>query len=297
VPARGASVVLAGAVRRPGEYELGVTRSLRELLDLTGGLAHPVPEARLTRVGADGLKETVSLDLRAALEAGADVRLQGGDTLFVPPLTSLQDVVEVRGAFAGTPDSGKSTVAGKATVTQRFELARGDRVADVVRKAGGPTPFADLRLAFVDRGGTVGPAQRIPIDLHRLLVDRDETHDIVLHNGDVLVLPVVDDRVYVVGDVKNPGPQDYRPDFTPREYVAMAGGPGTRAKAADTTVTFRSGRTYAMSDAPPLEPGAVVTVPEVAVKWWQDYVQIAIAVGSLLTAYTGLFILFHGALD
>ena len=297
VPPRGAAVVLAGAVRRPGEYELGPTRSLRELLDLTGGLVHPVPEARLTRVRADGLKETVSLDLRAALEAGADVGLQAGDTLFVPPLAALQDVVEVRGAFAGTPDSGKSTVAGKATVTQRVELARGDRVADVVRKVGGPAPFADLRLAFVDRGGTIGPAQRIPIDLHRLLIDKDETHDIALHNGDVLVLPVADDRVYVVGEVKNPGPQDYRPDFTPREYVALAGGPGSRAKVSDVMVTLRSGRTYAMSEAPPLEPGAVVTVPEVAVKWWQDYVQIGTAVGSLLTAYTGLYILFYGPLN
>ena len=33
-----------------------------------------------------------------------------------------------------------------------------------------------------------------------------------------------------------------------------------------------------MADAPPLEPGAVVTVPEVAVKWWQDYLTILTAV-------------------
>jgi polysaccharide export outer membrane protein len=297
VPPRGAAVVLAGAVRRPGEYELGPTRSLREVLDLTGGLAHTVPEARLTRVGPDGRKETVSLDLRAILDAGGDVRLQAGDAVFVPAVASLQDVVEVRGAFAGTPDSGKSTVAGKATVTQRLELARGDRVTDVVRRAGGPAPHADLRLAFVDRGSAIGPSQRIPIDLHRVLVDRDATHDIALHNGDVLVLPVADDRVYVVGEVKNPGPQDFRPDFTPREYVAMAGGPGTRARVAETTVTLRDGRTYPMSEAPPLEPGAVVTVPEVAVRWWQDYVQIATAIGSLLTAYTGLFVIFHGPLN
>jgi hypothetical protein len=50
-----------------------------------------------------------------------------------------------------------------------------------------------------------------------------------------------------------------------------------------------------MGDAPPLEPGAVVTVPEVAVKWWQDYVQIAQLLASLITAYTGIFILFNGS--
>ena len=67
-----------------------------------------------------------------------------------------------------------------------------------------------------------------------------------------------------------------------------------RARLINTIVTFRNGKTYAMADAPPLEPGAVVTVPEVPVKWWQDYVTILTAVASLVTAYTGLYFIFNG---
>jgi polysaccharide export outer membrane protein len=296
VPPRTASVTLAGAVRRPGEYELGATGSLRELLDLTGGLAPggAGSDARLTRIGPDGRKETVSVDLRTALTPPADVPLQGADTVFVPPLSVLQDVVEVRGAFLGNADSSKTTTSGKPTIVQRFELAQGERVRDVIQKAGGAAAYADLRLAFVDRTGFSGPRQRVPIDLQRMLVERDDTQNIQLQNGDVLTLPVVEDKVYVVGEVKSPGAQDFRPDLTPREYVAMAGGPGNRAKVGATTVTFRNGRTYAMAEAPPLEAGTVVTVPEVAVKWWQDYVQIATLIASLVTAYTGIFILFNG---
>jgi hypothetical protein len=52
-----------------------------------------------------------------------------------------------------------------------------------------------------------------------------------------------------------------------------------------------------MAESPPLEAGAVVTVPEVAVKWWQDYVMIANLIASLATAYTGLFVLFNGPLN
>jgi len=296
VPTRSASVTLAGAVRRPGEYELGEKGSLRELLDLTGGLAPggAGSDARLTRIGADGRKETVSIDLRTALANAADVPLQSADTVFVPPLSVLQDVVEVRGAFLGTGDSSKTTTAGKPTIVQRFELAQGERVRDVVLKAGGAAAYADLRMAFIDRAGTTGPRQRVPIDVQRLLVEKDETQNVQLQNGDVLTLPVVEDKVYVVGEVKSPGAQDFRPDLTPREYLALAGGPGNRAKVAATTVTFRSGRTYAMAEAPPLEAGSVVTVPEVSIKWWQDYVQIAQLIASLITAYTGIFILFNG---
>lgn len=298
VPPRAGAVTLAGAVRRPGEYELGPDGSLRALLALVGGLAQAAApgEARLTRVGDDGRKETVTVDLRTALEPPADVRLRPGDALFVPSLAILQDVVEVRGAFNGTPGSSKTAVAGKPTIVQRFELAQGERVRDVVTKAGGAAAFADLRTAFVERAGPTGPRQRIPLDLHRLLVEKDETQNILLQNGDVLVLPVVEDKVYVVGEVRSPGAQDYRPNLTPREYVTLAGGTLARARLSATTVTFRNGRTYPMSEAPPLEPGAVVTVPEVTVRWWQDYAQIATVVAGLVAAYTGLYILFGGTL-
>jgi protein involved in polysaccharide export with SLBB domain len=264
---------------------------MRDLLELTGGLSPTgaAGEARLTRVGADGRKETTSLDVRTA-----DVPLQGGDVLYVPPLTLIQDVVEVRGAFNGTGETSKTTTAGKPTVISRLELARGERIKDIVIKAGGAAPFADLRLAYVDRADA-GPAQRIPVDLHRLLVDKDEMQNILVQNGDVVVLPIMEDKVYIVGEVKSPGPQDFRPDLTPREYLAAAGGPGGRAKITAATVTFRNGRTYAMAEAPPLEAGAMITVPEVAVKWWQDYVTIASAIASLITAYTGIFLLFNGS--
>jgi len=299
VPARGPAITLAGAVRRPGDYEIGPDGSLRELLTLTGGLAPggAGSDARLTRIGADGRKETVSVDLRTALATAADVPLQSGDQIFVPPLSVLQDVIELRGAFIGAPDSSKTQTAGKATIVQRFELAQGERVRDVVVKAGGAAAYADLRLAFVDRTGQSGPRQRVPIDLQKLLVEKDETQNILVQNGDILTLPVIEDKVYVVGEVKSPGPQDFRPDLTPREYLALAGGPSNRAKVKSTTVTFRSGRTYAMAEAPPLEAGAVVTVPEVAVKWYQDYLLIAQTLASLVTAYTGVYVLFNGPLS
>lgn len=296
VPPKGPSVMLTGAVRRPGEYEIGPSPSLAALLELVGGTTQAAAgsDARLTRVGPDGRKETLTLDLRTAIRPPADVALQPGDTLFVPPLSTLQDVVEVRGAFNGTPESSKTTVAGKPTIVQRFELAQGDRVRDVVFKAGGAAAYADLRLAMIERGGVSGPRQRIPVDLHRLLVEKDDTQNVLLQNGDIVSLPVVEDKVYIIGEVKTPGGVDFRPDLTPREYVTLAGGPTNRAKLTNTSVTFRNGRTYAMADAPPLEPGAVVTVPEVAVKWWQDYVAIAQVIASLVTAYTGIFILFGG---
>jgi protein involved in polysaccharide export with SLBB domain len=294
VPPRAGVVTLAGAFRRPGEYELGAEASLRELLELTGGLTEQAAarQARLTRVGPEGRRQTLAVDL-TAVAPPADVRLRPGDELFVPPLAVIQDVVEVRGALLGTAEASRSTTAGKPTVVQRLTLARGERIADVLGRAGGVAPHADLRLAFVDRTGAGGPRQRIPVDLHRLLVDKDETQNILLENGDVVTVPVAEDKVYVLGEVRNPGPVDYRPELTPREYVALAGGPTVRARFREATVTFPSGRSYRLAEAPPLEPGAVVTVPEVAVRWYQDYLTIAQTLASIVTAYAGLWLIFR----
>ena len=215
----------------------------------------------------------------------------------MPPLAVVQDVIEARGAFNGTSELGRTTTAGKPTIVQRFELAGGERVLDVVQRAGGVAPFADLSRAVIERSGMSGPRQLIPVDLRRLLVEKDETQNISLQNGDIVTLPVVDDKIYVIGAVRAPGGMDYRSNLSSREYIALAGGPTARAKLTATKVTFPDGHTYALADAPPLEPGAVVTVPEVLVHWWDDYGTIGQLVATLVTAYTGIFILFGGARD
>ncbi len=294
VPPRGGYVTLSGAVRRPGEYEIGPGGTLSEILELTGGVRQnaATTEGRITRMLPDGRQETLALDVGRALTMPGELPLRPGDVLFVPPLGVLQDVLEIRGAFNGTPESSRTTTAGRPTIVQRFELARGDRIKDVVGRAGGAAAYADLRLAFVDRTGVGGPRQRIPLDLHRLLVEKDDTQNIALENGDVLMLPVAEEKVYVLGEVRTPGAVDYRPDLTPREYLALAGGPTVRARFKNAAVTFRNGRSYLLAQAPPLEPGAVVTVPEVSVRWYQDYLAIAQAVASIITAYTSLYFLF-----
>jgi protein involved in polysaccharide export with SLBB domain len=293
VPAKRATVTLAGAVRRPGEYEFGPGGALSEVLELAGGVlpTAAAAQARLTRVNADGRRQTVSVDL-TALAPPVDVTLRPGDQLLVPTGAQLQDLVEVRGAFNGTPESVRTSIGGKPTIVQRLDVAEGDRVRDVVARAGGPTAYADLRMALLERGPASGPRQRIPLDLQRLYVDRDETQNVPIENGDVLTLPPAEDKVFVLGEVRTPGPVDFRPELTPREYLALAGGPTVRARFKNATVTFRDGRTYRMAEAPPLEPGVVMTVPEVSVRWYQDYIQIVTAITGLITSYTSLFFLF-----
>lgn len=84
------------------------------------------------------------------------------------------------------------------------------------------------------------------------------------------MLPVLEDKIFLNGEIRGSGAQDFRPEWTPRDYIASSGGLTLRAKPDDAFVTFRNGRTYRLTDAPALEPGATIVVPEVSVKWYQD---------------------------
>lgn len=296
VPPKHGTVTLGGGVRRPGEYELAPGGSLTELLALVGGVSESATprQARLTRGTASGPRETVTVDLTAALARPADLVLQPGDVLHVPTVAPLQDVIEVRGALQGTVESTKGQVSGKPVISQRLELAKGDRVRDVVGKLGGVTPLGDLRLAFVDRSASAGPTQRIPIDLHRLFVDKDETQNILLENGDALNVPVLEDKIFLNGELKTTTPQDFRPEWTARDYIASGGGFTTRAKPEAAFVTFRSGRSFPIAQAPALEAGATIVVPEVSVKWYQDYLSIANTIATMITSWAAVFFLFGG---
>jgi len=166
-------------------------------------------------------------------------------------------------------------------------------VRDVLDRAAAPPPTPTAPGARRAQRDT-GPRQRIPIDLYRMLIEKDDAPNIVLQNGDVFMLPIVEDRIFILGEVKTPGAHEFRPDLTPREYVALAGGPTNRARLMNTLVTFRNGKTYAMADAPPLEPGAVVTVPEGRGQVVADYVTILTAIATTGHAYTGLYFIFNG---
>jgi hypothetical protein len=151
----------------------------------------------------------------------------------VPGTSSLQDIIEVRGAFNGTAESTKATVSGKSTILQRFELAQGERVRDVLDRAGGASVYADLRLALVERSSATGPrsGSRRP---RRMLVEKDGTPNIVPGTATCSHLPIVEDKIHL-GEVKT-RPPGLRPDLTPR--IRRAAG-ALRTAAAGQHAEFR----------------------------------------------------------
>lgn len=137
VPSVGATVGLAGEVRRPAIYELKKETSVAQLLELGGGL---LPEAdpslaTLERVNSDRQRVIVDANLTAA--SGRGLPLRSGDTLRVP---TIRPVLE-----------HSVVVSGHVHRPGEYQFNAGMRLADLLPSLDELKPNADQRYILVRR--------------------------------------------------------------------------------------------------------------------------------------------------
>ena len=126
---------------------------------------------------------------------------------------------------------------------------------------------------------------KIEIDLHHILSGEDPSKDLMMINGDILVIPSLEDKVYVEGAVNQPGAFPYQPNLSVKDYIGQAGGPTDRAKLSRVKVRSTEGLTQKAEEIQVIKRGDNIIVPRVNFKWWQDYVTVATAATSLVIAW------------
>ncbi|MDI6828153.1 MAG: SLBB domain-containing protein, partial [Armatimonadota bacterium] len=255
----------------------------------------------IERIGDDGRKVALNVNL---LSRADNITLKPGDVLVVPSISAFQPMVRLIGEFKGdgvyqlSSDSTTHNLENKSGI---YFLKKGQTVKDVIAATGGVTPQADLRQARIERFEN-GVLKNIPIDLERLLLQNDDTADIVLENGDSLVLPAVADKIHVFGEVKQPGSYAYSPNRRLVDYLGDAGGATDLAKLTEVSVVRGSFekpkvikvnakqaiRGGSIKGNPVLEPGDIVYVPSKFISSWRDATQMILSSLSLITLFRRL---------
>lgn len=284
---RSAIVFVTGEVLYPGAYNASPAERVSQVIARAGGLA-PLGSKTKIMLIRGGLP-FAQVDIERFENEGdlnANPFIESGDVIYVPPVDGL---VTVKGAVFGR---GEYRIRASALTIDKermsegiYEIRAGERVFDILRKAGGVTPWADLRNCYVERlvlGGN-GERKRIPVDLYRVFFERDSTDNIELLPGDILVVPPNNTVVYVAGEVNSPGAFLWTPNLRMSDYVGQAGGP-TEYGHLSRSFVVRDGKRFSGKNDPLLEPGDLVMVPRYGLKWWQDYTTILSAVGIPLVS-------------
>jgi len=265
VPFEDLAATIGGAVNRPGRYELIATRDLAELVDLAGGVAPtatkllPVTIVRRSQDDRADLK-TFDFGSNGSLPA---VGIRQEDTVRLPIVTDLQQLVTIVGAIAGAtvPEaaaSNRGIAPDEVSATRRLAFVKGDTVRTLLERVGGIGPLADLSGSYILRSG-----RSIPVDLYSLVMLRDFKADYPVELGDTLVVPFKRRNILVEGAVFAPGAYPYNPSFGVEQYLSLAGGRNRFAQSlSEVKVVNPNGEMKSFDPSVKVEPGSSLVVPE-----------------------------------
>ena len=315
------TIAIAGSVVTPMtlEYKKGDRASL--LLAAAGGPAEDADLDNVTLVQAGGEgKIKLQIDNNFHI-VGEDPELQPGSSVIIERAVragneTRQGVVEVYGeVFA----PGSVVIQPGAT-----------KLSDVIKQAGGFKPGASLALSYVvrpDRSSTserelkdemrrtfmysdltledsmryqLDQAYRIPFvscDFQQAFKDTTSPNNVILQSGDIIVVVNTPERIYVYGQVTQPGFVAYSPSKKIDWYVDRAGGYASGAKSGRARIIRGKTKVWVEDDYETIQPGDEVYVPRKpdvpAGVELQTYAVIAGMVSSIVAVTVAIITIFR----
>jgi polysaccharide biosynthesis/export protein len=223
-------VTIIGEVKHPGKYPLRSNMTVEDLVLLAGGGNEGADfrETEVTRLKPEGLAgDSIAVLFRPG--AAGDIRSgPPGASFPEPPERSVaaggpfylqhKDQVAIRLA-PGYRSQKNVSIEGEVMYPGVYALSRtGERLSELIARAGGPTITAYLGGAEFYRAGS-----RVVTDVNRAYFDRDKNHDLIMFAGDRLIVPARPRTVLVTGEVNNRGLQAFRKGYHVSDYIARAG--------------------------------------------------------------------------
>ena len=314
------NIEIFGEVAHPGRYVFADNMTLEDLVIQAGGLLESASTVkvdvsrRIKDSKSTELSNTTGEMFTFALKDGFVVDGEPGfvlepyDQVYVRKSPGFQKQVNVK-------VTGEILYEGTYALTNKVE-----RLSDLVKKAGGATQFAYVKGAKLMRIANEEERQRmadvkeimqremgtlsdslkleisnvysVGIDLEKALAKPGGDADIVLREGDQLIIPEMISTVKINGAVMLPNTVSYSKGKSIKHYISQAGGYTNGARKNKAFIIYMNGQVAKVkgSGSGQIEPGCEIVVPikdkTKADKWnIQSILGIASSIGSLgLTA-------------
>ncbi|MFR3332163.1 MAG: SLBB domain-containing protein [Odoribacter splanchnicus] len=280
-----------GAVRVPGVYKYADNATIEDLIIQAGGLLESASTVKIdvarriknpkSLTGATKLAENFTFTLKDGLivDGKPDFTLEPYDEVFVrnSPGYQVQQNVSV---------TGEVLFEGSYVLSQK-----GERLSDLVKRAGGLMPEAYAKGARLLRQMTpdekarvesvlklskqtdkdsidinrldIGNTYYVGIELRKAIENPGSDYDIVLREGDRLIVPQYTGTVKISGAVMYPNTVVYKKNAKLNYYIEQGGGFASRAKKHKVFIVYMNGtvqksKTFSKAKA---APGCEIIVP------------------------------------
>ena len=286
------TLTVFGEVARPGSFPFAENTTLEDIIIQAGGLLESASSVRVdvSRRIKDSkgteASSTIGEMYTFALKDGFVIDGEPGfilkpyDQIFVRKSPAYQTQINVR-------VNGEILYEGTYALTQKTE-----RVSSLVEKAGGVTPYAYVKGAKIARQINAEERRRmetvldmartadekdsidvsklelgniyyVGIDLEAALKNPGSDADVVLREGDQLIIPEYNNTVRISGEVMYPNTVSYVKGKGLKYYIEQAGDYGQSAKKKRAYIVYMNGQVKKASkwDNNLIEPGCEIIVP------------------------------------
>lgn len=290
------TITINGEVARPGEYVFASNTTIEDAIVQAGGLLESASTAkvdvsrRIKNPSSNHVSDTLSYTFTYTIKDGLVV---GGDEFVLEPY----DCIYIRKSPAYNVQLNV-TVEGEIVYPGMYALTQREfRLSDLVAQAGGLTNWSYVKGAKLVRQMTeeeianmkatlevlenmegmeednkkkkkdLGDPQKteytVGIDLGSALANPKSNADVVLREGDKLIIPEYTNTVKISGDVMYPNVVTYNANMKVRDYITMAGGYADTAKRSKAYVVYMNGNVAKAKKASRkvVEPGCEIIIP------------------------------------
>ena len=290
------TLTINGYVKSPGVFPFSENTTVEDLVLLAGGLLDGASTARVdvarrvTNPASLSSTETMGETYSFALKDG--MAMDGGERFILQPY----DIVSIRKSPAFRTQrfvriEGEVVFPGDYVL-----LTEGERLSDLIKRAGGPTQQAFLHGSTLRRqlteeeaarqlakenllrsvGGRdtlnmasirIDPTYSVSIELDKAVDRPGSEFDPVLQEGDRVFVPTQQYTVRISGAVLYPNTVIYVPGKDYRYYVNAAGGFSNNARRNKAFIIYMNGMSRpaqggSFNYRSKIEPGCEIVVPE-----------------------------------
>lgn len=282
------NLTIHGEVRNPGQYKFSDNMTIEDLVIMAGGLTDAASMAKVdvSRRISDPMATadsplrartyTFSLKDGLLVDGNKEFTLEPYDEVYIrrSPGYSIQENVSV---------TGEVMYAGVYALS-----AQNTRVSDILKEAGGPNGRAYLKgarlrryyteseiirnqqqhkMVQLDQDSTLlgvvksGDTYFVGVDIENALKNPGCDDDVILQQGDEIIIPQYSSTVKVNGEVSYPNTVSYLKGKSGKYYVNQAGGFSNEARRRKAYIVYPNGHVAKLRSNTKVEPGSEIFVP------------------------------------
>ena len=285
------TLTIHGEVMYPGEYHYADNETLEDFILQAGGLKETASTVKVDVSRRIYNSKAISTD--SIIAKTYSFSLKEGFVIDGEPGFILEpyDQVYVRRS-PGYEEQQNVFVEGEVNFPGTYALSkRQTRLSDVIKAAGNPNHMAYIKGARLERhitdeermrmqevikmtkmqGGQgdsidvnkidFGDRYYVGIQLDKAIENPGSDYDMILRDGDRIIVPQYINTVKISGDVLYPNTVLYKKGEKAKYYVDQAGGFGSSAKKSHTYIVHMNGTVNQMGKGDRPTPGCEIIVP------------------------------------